>query len=260
MRNGIEYHNPLGSSYYVSLQHVERYRFALTHLSSGQRVLDIACGAGYGTAMISQYGCEVIGADYDDESISTAKASWPHETFVEANALELPFEDCSFDVVVSYETIEHVSAGDQFLSEMHRVLKPGGTFICSTPNVRYTVHPDYHLKEYEAVEFYELVRRRFIEVGRYAQYFKPSDRLRDVYRWRLYGRIVSLLEKTRLKTTLKRLLQKSALKTENSIEGAGADLDHILRSSPDADYDVRPLAGLDWLRIMVVVARKEAGV
>lgn len=258
MTTQTEYHNPLDSSYYVSTQHVERYRYALTRLIEGQNVLDIACGAGYGTAMISEHGCEAVGADYDDDSITNARASWSQATFTEANALELPFGDCSFDAVVSYETIEHVYSGEQFLSEMYRVLRPGGTFICSTPNIRYTAHPSYHIKEYEPEEFYKLVQGRFTGVERYAQYFKPLDRVRDLYQWHFYARLVSLLKKIRLKPFLKRVLRKNEAQPESSPERATVDIKELIRDEPHVDYGVKPFAGFARLRIMVAVARKEA--
>ena len=88
----IERHDPIGKTDYLSIQHVERYRFALSRLSPGQRVLDIACGAGYGLAMLSEYGCDPIGADYDRQGLVSARAAWGHDPFIQSDALALPFE------------------------------------------------------------------------------------------------------------------------------------------------------------------------
>ena len=126
---------PAGRRDYVSIQHIKRYRFAVSMIRPQTKVLDIASGSGYGTAMLKRHGCEVIGADYDETALFEARRLWPTNKFIIANALSLPFNDNSFDAVVSFETIEHVHDGKQFLSEMHRVLKPKGTFICSTPNI-----------------------------------------------------------------------------------------------------------------------------
>jgi ubiquinone/menaquinone biosynthesis C-methylase UbiE len=157
----VEHYDPFGKMGYLSIQHIERYWLALSCFSTGQRVLDIASGIGYGTAMLAEHGCEAIGADYDPELVSAARRMWGHEDFVEADALDLPFEDESFDAVVSFETIEHVNDDARFLSEMRRVLKPGGIFICSTPNVAYTAHPPFHAREYSPEEFYGVVEQSF---------------------------------------------------------------------------------------------------
>jgi ubiquinone/menaquinone biosynthesis C-methylase UbiE len=253
----VEHHNPLGKTDYLSIQHIERYRFAISKLSPGQRVLDIACGAGYGMAMLSKYGCKVIGADYDNEAISNACAIWKNYDFVKANALNLPFSDNYFDAIVSFETIEHVYDGRRFLSEMHRVLRPEGTFICSTPNIQYSAHPSFHLKEYSHEEFYELIQRWFLNVERYGQYFKPSDRMLDLCRLK----IVASMDKIGIKEVLKRILRrdvkekvdtvKNLLKLENLL------IEQALNRDNDAHYRVQPFIDSKLMRIMVVVAKKE---
>ena len=108
---------------YLSMQHLERYRFARELLKPGQKVLDIACGTGYGTDILLKHGCEVIGADIDDGILEEAKKKWNHSDFRAADVLNLPFEKGAFDAVVSFETIEHVTDGKRFLSEMKKVLK-----------------------------------------------------------------------------------------------------------------------------------------
>lgn len=175
----VERHDPSGKSDYLSVQHVERYNFALDYIQENDVVLDIACGVGYGTYLMSQTGAKVIGNDYDKDTIELAKRAYPNLDFGVANALDLPYEDNSFDVVITFETIEHVDDGDKFLREMHRVLKPGGVFICSTPNVSFTSHPPYHIKEYEINEFFFLVKKYFDEVDEYSQCFTFKDMVID---------------------------------------------------------------------------------
>ena len=156
--NKSDYYNPLGKKNYLSHQHFERYRFACSILQPGKIVLDIGCGTGYGTIMLFQHGCKVIGADLDEKIINVARNKWNYDAFVKANVLELPFPSASFDAVVSFETIEHVRKGELFNAEILRVLRPGGIFICSTPNVLYTSHPKYHLKEYRADELIRITK------------------------------------------------------------------------------------------------------
>ncbi len=144
-----ERHDPTGRKDYLSQQHVYRYQFAAGLIQPGWRVLDIACGVGYGAGLLQSAGCRVIGVDYDPATIAEARRAFPDVQFETGDALALPFEDSAFDAIVSFETVEHVDDGQAFLDEMKRLLVPGGSLIISTPNIRYTSHPAYHLKEYE---------------------------------------------------------------------------------------------------------------
>jgi len=119
-------HDPFGKLDYHSIQYLERYLFACELLEPGQKVLDVACGAGYGTDTLVNHGCDAIGADIDDGILEEAKRKWGRSEFQKADVLNLPFEDELFDAVVSFETIEHVTDGQRFLSEMNRVVMTGG--------------------------------------------------------------------------------------------------------------------------------------
>lgn len=255
-----EYLNPLVKSDYLSIQHVERYRFAIEQLGPGQVVLDIACGAGYGSAMLSKYGCRVVGADYDIQPISVARTICKHADFVAVDALSLSLKDELFDAVVSFETIEHVIDGSHFLSEMYRVLRPGGVLICSTPNIRYTNHPAFHLKEYEPAEFYGLVQQSFSQVEAYGQYLKPLDRAGDVVRWHMWDALKFLAGKTGTKETLKCMFRHNIGTVGNSSEAHTGSwepaIEQAIEESTSKDYQVRRFVGARWLRNMVIVAKK----
>jgi SAM-dependent methyltransferase len=257
----VEHHDPVGGSDYLSLQHLERYRFARDQLSAGQRALDIACGVGYGVAMLLERGCEAVGADYDLELVTQARTIWQHNGFVQVDALEAAFQTGSFDAVVSFETIEHVSDDRRFLLEIDRVLRPGGTLIVSTPNIRYTTHPPYHRKEYEPEEFYELIRQHFSQVECYGNYFTLSDRLQDLWRWRVHARGVDLLARIGARSVLRRILRhRRALfggPHRSSTDAGTPEIERLVRVSGGVDYRVRPFTGEELLRNMVVVARKE---
>lgn len=262
MHEGIEHHNPIGKTDYLSIQHIERYRFAISKLSPGMRVLDIASGAGYGTAMLLKYGCKVVGADYDETLLENALRLCDYKDFIKADALDLPFDDASFDAVVSFETIEHVEDGRQFLSEMYRVLRPGGIFICSTPNIKYTAHPPFHVKEYEPDEFYNLVEHSFSHIERYGQYFKLVDRAVDLCKWHVRSILArSVLEKIGIKKILKSILQRNRMVSVDSqiqdIHSAKLWINHVFESKTNKNYKVKPVEDSKWLRIMVTVATKE---
>ncbi len=116
--------------------HAERYRHFL-HQLKGLEILDAACGVGYGTHIIAESGAaKVTGLDVSDEALETARATFahPHITFMKGDCTALPFQDNSFDAVTSFETIEHLKSPAEFVTEVSRVLKPGGKLFLSCPN------------------------------------------------------------------------------------------------------------------------------
>ena len=154
-------------SNYVVQEHIMRYIFA-SKLSKGS-VLDVACGTGYGSAYLSEKGCFVVGVDISKKALSIAKKHYYRAEFVLADASILPFRENAFNTIISFETIEHIKNYLKFLSEIQRVLKKDGLFICSTPNVKYTMHPHYHVKEFYPEEFFKILEKFFKSVERYGQ-------------------------------------------------------------------------------------------
>ena len=157
-------------------EHRARYRFALERLRPGQRVLDVACGAGFGLEMLSRAGVSVIGVDYDHAPLAHINGL---RTVVQADATRLAFDDDSFDSVVSFETIEHVRDAGALVTEIRRVLKPGGLLILSTPNraFRASTNP-FHIREFTSDELQQLLSKHFEHVTLYGQ--KPSEQYRYV--------------------------------------------------------------------------------
>ncbi len=124
----------------IAYEHWHRYAFARRFVAA-KRVLDAACGEGYGTTLLAQSAASAIGIDIDAGIIAAARdaySSVPNVRFDTASVTLLPVADRSIDVVVSFETIEHVSAHDQtlMLAEFARVLAPDGVLILSSPNKR----------------------------------------------------------------------------------------------------------------------------
>ncbi|MFL0581105.1 glycosyltransferase [Solibacillus silvestris] len=162
----------------IKIEHMQRY-YAIQNIVEGKVVLDAACGEGYGTNMLSEYALKVYGLDIDKETIEHAKKKYTKSNieYQQGSIEELPFPNDYFDVVVSFETIEHVSGDIQakFLKEIKRVLKADGTLIMSTPNKK--IYSDYrnyknpfHVKEFYKDEYYTFLKSAFKEVKFYYQY------------------------------------------------------------------------------------------
>jgi SAM-dependent methyltransferase len=153
--------------------HRKRYEFALP-LCTGKRVLDAGCGVGYGTALLAREARRVVGVDLDPEAIAYARRRYaaPNVEFWEDDVQALGLPEDEFDVVCSFETIEHVPDRDAYLGEMRRVLQAGGAFVVSTPRAEHTVlEPDnpFHEVELSPEDFAALLRTRFDEVELYGQ-------------------------------------------------------------------------------------------
>ena len=155
-----------------------RYDFAAEYIKE-KVVLDVACGAGYGSRFLLDRGAKkVVGGDNLAEALAAAQKFYGRKgvQFFMVNATRLPFADNSFDVVVSIETIEHLEYQDDFLAECKRVLKDGGVFICSTPNRmtnpnQVNIHHPFHVHELTAVEFDELISGYFKDTKLYGHVY-----------------------------------------------------------------------------------------
>jgi SAM-dependent methyltransferase len=146
-------------------EHIYRYAFA-SPLARGRRVLDIACGEGYGSAALLRAGAtSLVGVDIDEVACDHARAKYGGDARV-GSAEHIPVPDGSVDLVVSFETIEHVPDPTRFLDECHRVLVPGGRLVVSTPNkdvyrrVDHGGNP-YHCSEMTEAEFTAALNARF---------------------------------------------------------------------------------------------------
>lgn len=152
--------------------HLGRYRFAAQQVS-GKKVLDCACGTGYGARLLCEIGgaASVIGVDLDPKAVAYARA---HHGVAAAeflcssgDCLALP--EAAVEVVTSFETIEHVPDDAALLEEFYRVLSPNGLLIVSTPNQWPLADAPFHVREYDRESFVQILERRFDCVELYNQ-------------------------------------------------------------------------------------------
>jgi len=151
----------------IRQEHFHRYVMA-SRFTSGKRVLDLGCGEGYGTWIISRSASEAVGMDAGDETISKAKSRYVAEnlSYVAGHSGKLPFPEKSFDMVVCFELIEHVAEAAQVdcLAQIKKVLKQDGVLLISTPNKSLSTNPNenpYHLREMDLPEFMDLITPQF---------------------------------------------------------------------------------------------------
>jgi SAM-dependent methyltransferase len=136
----------------IEAEHLARYQWAAERAVG--RVLDAACGTGYGSALFEQ----VVGIDKDAASVEAARVAAPHGRFIVGELPDLPFPDSSFETVVSFETIEHLDDGLRFLGETHRVLSPDGQLMLSTPNRTLSKNENpWHVREYTIGELHDIL-------------------------------------------------------------------------------------------------------
>lgn len=164
----------------IKIEHMHRYK-CITKFIKDKIVLDAACGDGYGTDIIAGNAFKAYGIDISKEAIDVANRKYSKENleFLVASVETLPFSNASIDVIVSFETIEHVDeeAQHKFLTEVKRVLKHDGIFIISTPDKRvYSDLPGYknvyHQKEFYIDEFKDFLNNYFMYINMYSQSFK----------------------------------------------------------------------------------------
>lgn len=163
----------------IWVEHWHRYHFA-ARWAAGKRVLDVACGEGYGTALLARVAAHATGVDIAQQAIDHAQREYAgvaHAQFLCAPCTKLPLPDASVDVAVSFETLEHIAEQEAFVAELARVLVPGGVLVLSCPNkLEYTdkrdYHNEFHVKELYRAELAQLVGARFPHVSWYGQ--RPS--------------------------------------------------------------------------------------
>jgi len=177
----------------IHYEHHHRYSLCIPY-AQDRTVLDLACGEGYGSALLANRAREVIGIDISTEALTHAKATYAarHSNlrFLQGSASALPLTNASVDLVVSFETIEHLEEQEEMLAEIRRVLRPEGILIISTPDREsyhraYGSDNPYHVRELDKTEFHDLLAPHFSHIRFWGQrlitagWIQPEDEASD---------------------------------------------------------------------------------
>ena len=152
-------------------EHIIRYQAAESFVK-GKVVLDIASGSGYGTFLLANSARHIYGVDLNPEAVAYAQKNYKKENidFKAGSATSIPLESQSCDIVISFETLEHVAEYRAFLAEIKRVLKPDGLLILSTPNDdTFPKTNQFHVHEFEYTELCTEIKNYFSELKEYFQ-------------------------------------------------------------------------------------------
>lgn len=150
-----------------AIEHLHRYAITTPYIVT-KNVLDVACGEGYGSNLISKYANQVYGVDIDSTTIDLAKKKYKKDnlSFKSGSTDAIPLGDNSIDVVISFETIEHHNKHEKMFDEIKRVLKKDGILIISTPDKKFysdvrNFTNKFHIKELYKSEFLNLISKNF---------------------------------------------------------------------------------------------------
>jgi ubiquinone/menaquinone biosynthesis C-methylase UbiE len=157
--------------YCLRLMHLKAYEEVVKR-AGDKTVLEIGCNTGYGTKLVSNVCRKIIGVDLSLKALRVASTRYAAANidYLLIDGLTLPFADGSFDLVISFQVIEHISNYKTYLSELKRVLSPDGVVVFTTPNARVRLDPgmkpwnEFHVREFVADELGELLRDWFGQV------------------------------------------------------------------------------------------------
>ena len=157
------------------IEHFGRYA-TLARFAKGQRVLDTACGEGYGSWLLKEWGASsVLGLDVSEESISAARREFSRDgvdfRVADAGDAVSALPAASFDLIACFETIEHVDDPERFLTGLRSLAAPGARIFISCANDHVACPPDqrhpYHLRKYTFEEFREFSERVLGSAGQW---------------------------------------------------------------------------------------------
>jgi ubiquinone/menaquinone biosynthesis C-methylase UbiE len=188
--------------YCLRLMHLSAYE-EVAKMAQDKKVLEIGCNTGYGTKLLSSVCRRIIGVDLSASALKVAAEKYSGENidYLLIDGLKLPFADGEFELIISFQVIEHISNYNTYLSELQRVLAADGKAIFTTPNARVRLDPEmkpwneFHVREFTAEELSQLLGDWFPKVE--IQGLSASEEVYNVE----YGRVQRNLREARRNST-----------------------------------------------------------
>ncbi len=158
-------------------EHVHRYAFAQS-FARGKRVLDAACGEGYGSHLLSAVAESVLGVDIDEATVRHARSRYGKQTNLDFRCNDVvhldDLPDASFDLITCFETLEHLEAQEVMMAGFARLLTSDGVLLVSSPDKaeysdRRGFENEFHVRELYRDEFESLIGEHFSHVQLLAQ-------------------------------------------------------------------------------------------
>lgn len=156
------------SELYLHLMHIATYEYA-EKMADNKTVLDYGCGSGYGTEMLSKNASKIIGVDISKDAVDFAKKNYSSSNLSFKTISELTDE--KFDVITSFQVIEHVPNNSAYIKKLKKHLKPGGLLLISTPDKTHRLFSPFqkpwnifHLKEYTSYSLEKVLKKEFSDV------------------------------------------------------------------------------------------------
>lgn len=237
---------------------LNRYRFSLAYVKEGDICLDAACGSGYGTVLISEKAKKVIGLEISDHALEYARNHHNNEKIEYQKAditRHIDYPEGFFNVIISIETLEHVTRQEEMLGEFFRVLKKGGLLIATTVDhevysILGGIKNKHHVGELTKQELLELVGKYFTSEELYGQIeYQPLSSGMRLYKniWFLFMKIIRRMDVFRLRFFIMRLIR---------IEAKITDTEQSFNTMIESDIEKIDLNGDEKYYQLLLVARK----
>jgi SAM-dependent methyltransferase len=234
------------SDNFVNARHILTYEHALQYVKGN--LLEVGSGEGYGIEIVIPHVEHYTAID--KYPIETAHLT--DKAFV-FKQMEIPpfsgLEDNTFDTVITFQVIEHIENDDLFVKEIHRVLKPGGTAIIATPNIKMSLTRNpWHVREYKQQELESLIAKHFGNVesqgifgnDKIMDYYKKNEEsVKRITRWDIFN-LQYILPRSILQVPydiLNRRNRKKLLDSNTSLVQEIVSKDYHMADANDACFD-----------------------
>ena len=229
------------SDYLHFLRHKKAYLYA-GEFCKDKNILDYGCGNGYGAYYLSKQANKIIGIDIDKNTINSCKRNYNQKnlSFQKINSFPLPFNDKHFDVIISFQVIEHIKIVSKYLYEIKRILKEDGVVLITTVNRKYRLLPyqmpwnPEHFREYSFKKLKNELMAFFNEIvikGVYGKKeinaieYRRMKKLKNPFIAYIYTPCMKILKKLLPTNITSRLEQKiSRENTEKSSQNSNIDI------------------------------------